>query len=128
MDCFVSLFAVDIVISVFGKNLVEFTNMPNLKLCILYDRIRQKMKKLNNEKTEGMVIDSNEICRLLLDLNKKLFMIGTDLNFVVEIKYLGVMVNPWLGFNKHINYLCEKLERKDEWVEYVLAFRQGQMC
>ncbi|KAJ8912527.1 hypothetical protein NQ315_014471 [Exocentrus adspersus] len=51
-------------------------------------------------------------CRKYAELGLVLNINGTKIDFVSEIKYLGIILDPQLSFSSQADYLCRKVERK----------------
>ena len=111
-NCFVSLFADDTLLSISGRDFQEIVNILNSELKILYRWLCQNRLKLNSEKTKGMIIGTNNNCKLFSRLDLDLYINNNPITFVREMKYLGVILDPQLNFANHINYLCKKIGKK----------------
>ena len=106
------MFADDTVICVAGNNFGEVTHIMNEELDILYDWLCKNKLKLNTSKTKSMVMGTKSNCKKYAGLNLTLYIDGSKIDFVSEIKYLGVILDPQLNFSLHINYICKKLGKK----------------
>ena len=109
---FVNLFADDTLICIGGKDFREIVGSLNDELQTLYDWLCQNKLKLNTSKTKCMVIGSKTNCRKFVELNLGLNINGDAIDYVSEIKYLGVYLDPQLSFSSHVDYLCKKLGKK----------------
>lgn len=111
-NSFVNLFADDTLISVSDTNFERIIVTLNNELKILYDWLCQNKLKLNNTKTKCMVIGSKVNCQKFKNLNRYLNINGEIIEFVSEIKYLGVILDPQLTFSNHIDFMCKKIAKK----------------
>lgn len=111
-NCFVNLFADDTLISVSGQNYLEIVNILNGELNVLYKWLCQNRLKLNSAKTKCMVLGSAGNCKKFHNLDLTLSINDVPIEFVNEIKYLGVILDPQLNFSVHVDYLCKKLGKK----------------
>lgn len=111
-NSFVNLFADDTLISVSGQNFEQLTTRLNDELKTLYVWLCENKLKLNSAKTKCMVIGSRANCQKYLNLNLALNINGENVQFVNEIKYLGVILDPQLGFGNHVDYMCKKIGKK----------------
>ena len=51
--------------------------------------------------------------KILNDLdNTGVFIENEKIDFVDEFKYLGVIMDPFLKFDKHVNYIAKKISKK----------------
>jgi len=111
-NSFVNLFADDTLISFSGKDFQEVTTLLNNELKILYIWLCENKLKLNSLKTKCMVVGSKVNCQKYLNLNLALNINGIIIQFVKEIKYLGVVLDPQLSFSNHVDYMCKKIGKK----------------
>lgn len=84
----------------------------NNELKTLYDWLCQNKLKLNNTKTKCMAIGSKVNCQKFKNAGFVLNINGDIIDFVSEIKYLGVYLDPQLSFSNHIEYMCKKIGKK----------------
>lgn len=76
---------------------------------ILLSVINQRKLKLNVSKTKLMIISNQKnINRDAIDIRIN----GAKLDTVNEIKYLGVIIDEKLKFDKNINYVARKMAKK----------------
>lgn len=106
--CTAKLFADDTLIYVVADSIEEAKQKINDDLCTLYDKLCQYKLKLNISKTKVMLI-TNKTCDTS---NLDIFMGGNKLDIVNEIKYLGVILDDKLNFDKNISHVCRKLGQK----------------
>lgn len=111
-NSYVNLFADDTLISVSGKNHAEITNIMNNELCILYRWLCVNKLKLNNDKTKCMVLGTKVNCHKYLSNGHVIQINSTNIDFVKQIKYLGIILDPQLTFAQHVDYLCKKIGKK----------------
>ncbi|KAJ8913934.1 hypothetical protein NQ315_005732, partial [Exocentrus adspersus] len=55
-----------------------------------------------------MVLGTRSKCRAFHDQNLQVKINGEGIEYVNEIKYLGVVIDPQMSFHNHINYICKK--------------------
>lgn len=66
--------------------------------------------KLNTNKTKAMIIKNKN---KQVDLNGiQLRIENQSIELVHELKYLGIIIDDELNFNKHIDYICKKASSK----------------
>lgn len=111
-NCYVNLFADDTLISVYGTDYAQVVQMINNVLHILYGWLCINKLKLNASKTKCMVLGTKHICQKFLSEKHVIKINNTVIEYVSEIKYLGVILDPQLTFSSHIDYLCKKIGKK----------------
>lgn len=106
----INLFADDTEIHIATDNLNDgLINMSNI-LEKLESYFKQNKLKLNVSKTKCMIIRNRSIS---IDKNNiKLTLENQIIECVSEIKYLCVIIDEFLDFNKHVNYICNKSSSK----------------
>lgn len=109
---YVNLFADDTLISVAGKNYNQLVHRLNSELCILYNWLCVNKLKLNVGKTKCMVLGTKKNCKKFTSLHLDVKMNNEKIEQVKEIKYLGVVLDPQLGFHNHVDYICKKIGKK----------------
>lgn len=102
------MFADDTLIYVIADSLEEAKLKINEDLSTLYDKLCQNKLKLNIGKTKVMIITNKTCDTSVLEI----FMGGERLEIVNEIKYLGVVIDHKLNFEKNVNNVCKKLGQK----------------
>ncbi len=65
---------------------------------------------VNTSKTKSMLFTSNWSC--YKNANMYLTLCNQQVEQVREIKYLGLLLDPHLAFDKHINKLCGKINSR----------------
>lgn len=111
-NSFVNLFADDTLISVSGENFIEAVNIMNQEMQYLYLWLCSNKLKLNAAKTKGMVLGTKRNCQSFINQNLSVYINNIKVDYVDEIKYLGVVLDPQLNFTKHVEYLCKKIGKK----------------
>jgi hypothetical protein len=104
-----NLFADDTLLYIAADNLEEAVNKMNADLLSLSSWLNLNKLKLNIEKTKYMIITFKK------NINTNLYkiMIGADeLQRVEDIKYLGVVIDNKLRFNKNIELIQKKISKK----------------
>lgn len=84
------------------------TEVINDDLSRLFERLCQSKLKLNVNKTKVMIITNKKIDRQ----NVNIYINECRLEIENEIKYLGVILDDKLKFDKNIDYLCKKIGKK----------------
>lgn len=108
--CNIKFFADDTLIYIGFKDVNDGQTKINNDLNNIYIAINQNKLKLNVKKTKLMIITKK------LNINKNLIDIRIDnnrLEFVNELKYLGVILDDNLDFKKNCNYVASKMARKN---------------
>lgn len=103
--CSVKMFADDTLVYLVADSAEEAMQKINEDLILLYDKLCQYKLKLNVEKTKVVVITNKKIEKN----NINIFMNGTRLDIESEIKYLGVIIDNELKFDKNIDHVCKKI-------------------
>lgn len=102
------MFADDTLVYVTANNIEEAILNINQDLSILFDKICQNKLKLNVKKTKVIIISNKSYNTD----NVNIYIDGKKLEIVEEIKYLGIIVDKNLKFDKNIDYICKKVGRK----------------
>lgn len=106
--CTVKMFADDSFVYISDSNIDQAIQKLNEDLNRLFDKLCQIKLKLNVDKTKAMIITNKTIDRSNIDI----FINGTRLEIEREIKYLGVIIDDQLKFDKNIEYVCKKVGKK----------------
>lgn len=114
-DVFVNLFADDTLLSASAKTYEEACFNINRSLYLLNIWLKVNKVKLNVSKSKCMLITQSVIKKRnileSIDL-EKVKIDGEDLEFVDEIKYLGVILDSHLKFNQHVLLINKKVGKK----------------
>jgi len=105
--CKVRLFADDTLIYIIGDNLEELINILNEELENVSKWLQINKLKLNTKKTKYMMIGHKKTYS-----DSKIKIDGEIIEIVKEMKYLGVILDAKLTFNKHAEYIQKKLGKK----------------
>lgn len=106
----INLFADDTEIHVTTDNLQEGIDKMNQIIFKLDNYFKLNKLKLNTNKTKVMIIKNKN---KQIDLNGIQFKIeNQSLEIVHELKYLGIIIDDELNFNRHIDYICKKASSK----------------
>jgi Reverse transcriptase (RNA-dependent DNA polymerase) len=105
-----NLFADDTLLYVAATNLEDAVRMINEDLCTLSDWLNINKLKLNVQKTKCMVITFK---KNLLKNQHKVKIDGEELEYVDNIKYLGILIDDRLKFNKNVEQLEKKNSKKN---------------
>ena len=113
-----NIFADDTALILRNKNLTELFNVANTKLSLLHEYLQANGIRLNETKTEYMIISPNrKIPELASD--EVVYYDGKKIQKVDCTKLLGVYIDNKLTFKNHIDYLLQKKLRK-----FVPIFKQ----
>lgn len=104
----INLFADDTLLYVSAKNADEAINKINEDLKHLLKWLNENQLKLNISKTKAMIISNKT------NIEKSLHILLGDekIDFVEEMKYLGIILDNKLNFNAHTEYLRGKIIKK----------------
>lgn len=102
------MFADDTLVYVTSDSIDDAVQKLNEDLEILFRKLCQNKLKLNVNKTKVMVISN----KTLNHNNINIAINNQKLEIENEIKYLGVMIDDKLKFDKNTNCLCKKLGQK----------------
>lgn len=106
-NCKINLFADDTLLWVEDEDQKNAFELLNADLKLLSNCLNMLKLKLNTDKTKYMCIGFDNINpRFCVKIN------DCDLSEVTVIKYLGVMIDNKLNFNKNIEYLIKKIYKK----------------
>ena len=103
--CDIKLFADDTLIYIHGKDINILTERINEDLAQIEIWMNENDLKLNTTKTKVMIIGNNII-------NDDIKINNTILEIVNEYKYLGVIIDNKLKFDKYARYICNKMAQK----------------
>ena len=109
--CNIQMFADDTMIYIVGDNVNDIISILNEELNIIDIWLTYNNLKLNINKTKYMIIKSKHN---LVDVNNNdiLSINKSDIEKVSEIKYLGVIIEQNLTFNKHAEFIAKKIAKK----------------
>lgn len=107
--CKIKFFADDTLIYIKFKDVEDGENKMNIDLNNLFKKINQNKLKLNVNKTKLMLITKKtnigrDLINIKIDNNR--------LEFVNELKYLGVIIDNNLSFKNNCNYVIRKMALK----------------
>ncbi len=109
------LFADDTLVYLESDNLTSLINEMNMELENISKWMSYNKLKINIDKTKCMILANrgivenylqNDIHNLSLNINQQ------NLEVVTQYKYLGIIIDNELKFEKHIDYLCKKISKK----------------
>lgn len=106
------LFADDTIIYLSDLGIDELVVKTNKILESVSDWMEVNKLKLNITKTKGMIIGKKSHREAFLSSNLELKLCGQRVEIVEEMKYLGVVIDNTLKFNKNIDYVCKKIAKK----------------
>lgn len=107
-NCKIKMFADDTLIYIIADCLETASMLINDDLSRLFNKLCQNKLKLNVDKTKVMIISNKKIDRN----NVNIFINGSRLEIENEIKYLGIIIDDKLRFDKNNDYLCKKIGKK----------------
>jgi hypothetical protein len=106
-NCKLKLFADDSLLYVECNDVNEGILKLNEDLTTIYAYLCFNKLSLNVKKTKAMIIGRNTITPMdILKINNE------AIEFVEEIKYLGIIIDKKLDFNSHLDYVCKKINKK----------------
>lgn len=106
--CKIKMFADDTLIYIVVDNLELGVQQLNEDLSRLFEKLCQNKLKLNVDKTKVMILTNKKIDRN----NVNIFINGSKLTIESEIKYLGIVIDDKLKFDRNTDYLCKKIGKK----------------
>lgn len=103
----INLFADDTAITVFGSGVEEVIEKMQAELKSLEEWLSSNNLFVNTQKTKVMLFNKKN-CENI----NKIELFGNQLEYVVECKYLGLIIDNQLNFSKHANYVIDKVNKK----------------
>lgn len=111
--CRFHLFADDMLLFIVGKDKCEMERRINEDLQHIWGWLNTNKLKINVKKTKAMVIGTRSCLRSMIGNNGLNIEIeGQQIEIVERFKYLGVIIDPELKFNQHVDYVCKKISKK----------------
>lgn len=110
--CKIHLFADDTLIYYDNTNFEEMIGTVNLELKLLTEKFKSNKLKVNELKSKCMFVGNNYLYNKFVNLNLDIVMNDEKVELVQEIKYLGLVIDRELKFNKHIEYISKKIGKK----------------
>jgi len=104
----INLFADDTLLYFSADSCNAAVNALNVDLSNLTSWLSENNLALNTSKTKAMCLS----LRKNLNLDNKIKIDGTEIEFVAEIKYLGIMIDNKLNLNSHTDYIRKKIIKK----------------
>jgi hypothetical protein len=110
----INLFADDTLMYYNGTDCNDVVNEMNLNLENITGWLKENKLKLNTEKTKAMVITNSSVTRkkFMNNIQHPICIENVEIEFVDEFKYLGVILDPHLTFDNHVNYIAKKIGKK----------------
>jgi ribonuclease HI len=103
-DCEIIALCDDTGVMIVGENIKQMEKSANNVLTKLYKwGVNNSKVQFNPSKTKAILFNKRKNY-----IKPKIEMNGIDIEVVEEIKYLGLIIDRKLKFNKHIEYLSEK--------------------
>ena len=105
----INIFADDSALILRNKHFYQLFNKANHKMILLNKFLKSNGIKLNESKTEYMIVSPN---RPVPKHNMKLIYNGKTINEVKHIKLLGINIDNRLSFSNHTeNLICNRLKK-----------------
>lgn len=113
IECdFMNLFADDTLISCSGTDLNETVNKMNEVLDKINIYVNINKLKLNVKKTKAMILNTPYKLSISNIETFKLKINNEEIQWVNEIKYLGVIIDNTLKFRNYFEYIQKKISKK----------------
>lgn len=109
--CELQLFADDTILFLQSDNMDNLIKLINEDLGRLYKWLCDNSLSVNIKKTKFMLI-KNKNCNIDTDSHDNVLINGVKIEKVKEFKYLGVLIDEFLTFSSHANYLIKKVSKK----------------
>lgn len=109
---FINLFADDTLIACWGKDLNETIIRMNSALTKLEEYLNVNRLKLNVTKTKGMILGTRYKLKNVNTAYIQLKINNENIEWVTEIKYLGIFIDDNLNLKKHYEYVYKKISKK----------------
>ena len=100
------MFADDTCLIYTGDNIDNLTNRVNDRLSTVFDWCCYNKLSLNPSKCSYMLFTNRNV-----ENDPKIELDGKKLDRAVEFKYLGIFLDDKLKYQKHIEYLCDRMSR-----------------
>lgn len=111
--CKIQLYADDALIICSGVDPQVVHDHLNEDIELLEQWLRVNKLQINISKTKSMVIcNTTTRNKFKSYINKKLVINNGQVDNVSEYKYLGIIIDEYLLFNKHADYIIKKVSRK----------------
>lgn len=104
----IRMFADDTLIYIISDNLEIAQKLITDDLNRIYIKLCQNKLKLNTNKSNVLIISNSKIDKTKVNIDIG----GQTLKIVEEVKYLGVIIDEKLKFDKNVNYICRKIGQK----------------
>ncbi|GFT15642.1 putative 115 kDa protein in type-1 retrotransposable element R1DM [Trichonephila clavipes] len=113
--CEIIAFADDILVCSQGRDLSATFLHAQKALNLAYDWSKSFKLDFNSDKTRFMAIEKRNVCYDAFQL----YLDGTPLTMVKQMKYLGVLLDTKFSWKQHLSYIsekCDKLQRGLNWI------------
>lgn len=107
-SCNLNLFADDTLITISDQDVVNAIGKINNDLEHVSMWLKTNKLKLNTSKTKAMLISNKPVVEVV----PSVMIDGIHLDYVAEIKYLGIIIDNKLHFKKHIDFVVRKTAKK----------------
>lgn len=109
-DINMSLFADDTAIYMATNDIKDGELKMNAMLLKVQNYLRKNKLKINTGKTKFMILKNR--CKKIDNDEIKLYIENDRIECVDNIKYLGIVLDEELNFNKHVDFICKKISSK----------------
>jgi len=101
-------FTDDLILATRGKTVIEAENIANIELTKISAWANANKIHFNEQKSKTMLL-SRRKCKERKDL--EIYLNIRPLTQVLNLKYLGIILDTKLTFREHINYITEKCSK-----------------
>lgn len=109
---FVNLFADDTLVACWGNDINVIVNRMNSVLVKLEKFLNVNKLKLNVMKTKGMILGTKYKLKNINVTDFQLKIENENIEWVTEIKYLGIIIDECLDLKAHYEYIYKKISTK----------------
>ena len=108
--CKIQLYADDTLLYVSSSSITHIESMPSEDLKHIIEWFNNNFLYLNYSKTKVVLTGTHQRLSLVDSFTVRAG--DTVLSQVYQFKYLGVMLDPYLSWNDHIDYIGRKISAK----------------
>lgn len=114
------MFADDTLIYIITDDINQATEIMNKEIKKVYEELCRHKLLVNVKKTKAMVVSKNQNHSNPV----RIFLNDEPIEIVTQMKYLGIIIDDKLKFDKNIDYLCSKISKKN----YVIGRLRNELC
>lgn len=107
-NCKLNLFADDTLITMSDRDVNSAVDKMNSELINISKWLKVNKLKLNTSKTKAMIITT----RHLTEPVNGVVINGDEIEYVAEMKYLGIVIDDRLRFRNYVDFLVKKVAKK----------------